>query len=101
MASGIKVGTKIDNIEAVFEGMVTNEPRKAAELAYVIAITAKVAGNNDKAREYGKKAIELFDQLNVQSQDDCAAIYVVINDIALPDLIHQDVVRNSLSPLEI
>jgi len=92
---------QIANIEQEFGKMKIEDPRKAAELAYVIAKTAKDAGDNKRAAQFGKKSIALFDILNVQTQEECAAKYVTVNGIALPDLIHSDVVRDRLKPVEV
>ena len=92
---------QIANIEQEFGKMKTEDPRKAAELAYVIAKTAKDAGDTEKAAQFGKESVALFDELNVQTQEECAARYVTVNGIALPDLIHSDVVRDRLKPIEV
>ena len=92
---------QIDNIETVFAQKKIEDPRDAAELAYVIAMTAKNAGDNEKAIQYGKESVELFDRLNVQTLEECAAKYVVVNGIAMPELIHTDVVRDRLKPLHV
>lgn len=92
---------QIDNIENVFTQKKVDNPREAAELAYVIAMSAKATGNNDKAIQYGKESVELFDQLNVQTLEECATKFVVVNGVAMPELIHADVVRDRLSPLQI
>ncbi len=92
---------QIENIEQEFGKMKTEDPRKAAELAYVIAKAAKDTGDNEKAARYGKESIALFNALNVQTMEECAAKYITVNDIALPDLIHSDVVRDRLKPIEV
>lgn len=76
-------------------------PRDAAELAYVIAMSAKSAGDDEKAIEYGKESIRIFDKLNVQTMLECATRYVVVNGIGMPEFIHADVVRNRLAPLQL
>lgn len=92
---------QIDNIETVFVQKKVDDPREAAELAYIIAMSAKAAGNNDKAVQYGKESVELFDQLNIQTLKECATKFVVVNGVAMPELIHADVVRNRLHPLQL
>jgi hypothetical protein len=92
---------QLENPENKFEKIKKTEPRNAAEIAYVIAMIAKNKGDSKKAIRYGKESIQLFDQLDPKTLDECAAVNTVINGIALPDLIHSDVVRDRLSPLEI
>lgn len=75
------------------------DPRNAAEYAYVLAQLHKRAGNNDEAIRYGREAIALFDKCRMETMEECAARNVVIEGVALPDLIHQDVVRDRLQPL--
>jgi len=91
----------IQNIEQEFSRMKIENPRKAAELAYVIAKTAKNDGDAEKATQFEKESIMLFNELNVQAYEDCVAKYVTVNGIALPDLIHADVVRDRLKPIEV
>jgi len=92
---------EIQNIEQEFDKMKNEDARKAAELAYVIAKIAKNNGDTEKAAQFGKESIRLFDELDVQTQEECAAKYVTVNGIALPDLIHADVVRDRLKPIEV
>ena len=94
-------GLNILNIEDVYEKMKMSDPRKAAEIAYVIAMKAKAEDKSDKATKFGRESVRLFDELNVQTMEECAAFYTVINGISLPDLIHSDVVKNRLLPLEL
>ena len=77
------------------------DTRNAAEYAYVIAMLHKRAGNNDEAVRYGREAIALFDKCQMETMEECAARNVVIEGVALPDLIHQDVVRDRLQPLKL
>lgn len=96
-----RITMQIDNIEQEFGKMKTEDPRKAAELAYVIAKAAKDSGDTEKATKFGKESIAIFDKLNVQTQEECAAKHVTVNGIALPDLIHSDVVHDRLKPIEV
>jgi hypothetical protein len=92
---------QLENLENKFEEIRESEPRNAAEIAYVIAMIAKRKGDNKKATKFGKESVKLFDQLNLQTLDECAAVNTVINGVALPELIHSDVVRSRLLPLEV
>jgi len=77
------------------------DPRNAAEYAYVLAQLHKRAGDDEQAIRFGREAITLFDKCRMDSMDECAARNVVIEGVALPDLIHQDVVRDRLQPLKL
>lgn len=92
---------EIKNIEQEFQNFKSTDPRKAAELAYVIAMIAKKDGGNKKAAEYGKESVGILNELNVQSYEDCATQYATVNGIALPELIHADVVRDRLSTIKL
>lgn len=90
---------EINNIEQEFEQMKSADPRKAAELAYVIAMLAKKSGDTEKAKAYATESIQLFDTLSTNTLEECAAQYVTVNNIAIPDIIHSDVVRDRLLPI--
>lgn len=77
------------------------DPRNAAEYAYVLAQLHKRAGEDEQAIRFGREAIALFDKFRMESMEECAARNVVIEGVALPDLIHQDVVRDRLQPLKL
>ncbi|MCK4351808.1 hypothetical protein KAW65_00180 [candidate division WOR-3 bacterium] len=89
------------DLEEVFKELKGTDKRKAAEVAYVLAILKKEQGDIEKARSYGEESINLFKQVNVQSFEDAAARYVVLKGVALPSYIHENVVRDRLSKLRI
>ena len=92
---------QFESMEQEFQRMREEDLRRAAEIAFAIAMTAKSSGDIQKATEFGRQSVQLFDDLNVQNMDDCVARYQDINGIAIPDLIHADVVRDRLRPLVI
>lgn len=73
--------------------------KSPAEYAYVLAMLYKKAGDNKQAVRFGQESITLFNECSMDTMEDCAARNVVIEGVALPDLIHQDVVRDRLKPL--
>ena len=75
--------------------------RDAAELAYVLASLYLKEGNTEKASLFGKESIWLFDQCPMETMEDCAARLVTLQGIALPSIIHQDVVRDRLKELKL
>lgn len=87
------------SLEQDFARIKETDPRNAAEHAYVLAMLHKRAGDNEQAVRFGKEALTLFDKCRMETMEDCAARNVVLEGVALPDLIHQDVVRDRLQPL--
>jgi hypothetical protein len=75
------------------------DPRNAAEHAYALAMLNKRVGDNDKAVKFGREALAHLNKCRLESASDCATINVVIEGIALPEFIHQEVVRDRLAPL--
>lgn len=86
-------------LEQTLESLKEVDPRSAAEHAYALAALHQRDGNNAEAVHFGREAIALFDKCSMQTMEDCAARGVIIEGIAIPDIIHQDVVRNRLQPL--
>ncbi len=75
--------------------------RSAAEYAYALAMLYKRAGDDRTATAFGKEAIALFDMCRMETLDECAALNVVIDGVAIPSVIHQAVVRDRLKPLSL
>ena len=92
---------EVANLEQYFSDYEEENPREAAEVAFAIAMKAKQDGNIEKATEFGKRSVQLFEQLNVQTMEECANLHMTINGIGIPDLIHEDVVRSRLKPIEL
>lgn len=88
-------------LEAMYEGFLQTNPRKAAEVAYVLAKRALDAGQNERVKHYGREALRLFDKFPMLTIEECAAHFTVLGGVALPSLIHQDVVKSRLRPLEL
>ena len=81
-------------LEARFEAMAVRDPREAAELAYAIAALKRRAGDREGAAQYARRAIELFKTVSTDTLEDCAARNTIVDGIVIPDLIHEDVVRD-------
>ncbi|MFH1225840.1 MAG: RdgB/HAM1 family non-canonical purine NTP pyrophosphatase [bacterium] len=90
-----------DEIGVMFNELKDTDKRKAAEVAYVLARIYLGEKDIEKAKIYGKQCIELFDQCSMETMDECAAIFNILGGVALPELIHQGVVRDRLAPLEL
>ncbi len=83
----------IEKLERKFNEEYEIDKRDAAELAYAIAILARENGNLEKARAYALKAIEIFESFQIQTIDEAAARNNIIEGVAIPELIHEDVIR--------
>jgi len=92
---------KYTALEQTLNSLREVDPRNAAEYAYVLAQLYKRASKDKQAIRFGREAIALFDKCRMDSMEDCVARNVVIEGVALPDLIHQDVVRDRLQPLKL
>ncbi len=90
-----------EKTEKTFEDLRETNPREAGEYAYALGKLNMREGNTAKAEHFGQEAIRLFDQCSMNSLEDCAGRNIFIEDIPIPGLIHQDVVRNNLEPLKL
>ena len=88
-------------LEKRLEELRETNPREAAEVAYVLARLNLNAGNAERATHFGRESIRLFSQFKMETMKSCAACFVTLAGIALPDLIHQEVVRDRLKPLKL
>lgn len=91
----------LDDLRKLLKETKQSDKRKAAEVAYVLARIYLDKKDMKKAADYGKQSIRLFDQCGMKTMEDCAARYTVLGGIVLPSLIHQDIVRNRLTLLEL
>lgn len=91
----------IKKLERKFNTLKDENPREAAEMAYALAELYLKEGNTEKATQFGKESIRLFNQCKTDTQEDCAAIHTNLGGVLIPELIHQDVVRNRLKGLKL
>jgi hypothetical protein len=92
---------QVENIEQHFRSKKRKEPFLAAQLAYVIAMTAKRDGNEKKVIEFGQECVRILNNLNLQTQDQCTPTHNIINGIPLPEILHAAVVCDRLKPFNI
>lgn len=88
-------------LEPMFNELKDVDPRRAAEVAYALARLHLNVGNREKATHFGHESLRLFDQCKMETLEECGARYVTLGGIALPDLIHQEVVKNRLKELNL
>jgi hypothetical protein len=86
-------------LEKQLDDLRESNPRKAAEVAYVLARLHLNSGDTERATNYGRESIWLFDQCRMETMEDCASQFVTLAGVALPSLIHQNVVRDRLRSL--
>lgn len=86
-------------LEENYRSLLTANPREAAEVAYVLAVLLWKRGDTTRARRFAEESIRLFEQLRVETLEEAAARFVTLEGIALPSLIHENVVRERLTPL--
>lgn len=89
------------DLERTLNALEKTDPREAAEYAYALAILYMRAGDNERAAQFGRKSIALFNQCRMETQKDCAARNIMIGGVLIPGLIHQDVVRDRLRSLSL
>ena len=89
------------NLQQLLDELRENDPRKAAEVAYALAHLSIAAGDLQQAEKYGRESIGLFDKCRMDSMSECAAQHTVLGGIAIPSIIHQDVVRDRLRSLQL
>ncbi|MDD5110654.1 MAG: hypothetical protein PHI63_05600 [Patescibacteria group bacterium] len=92
---------KYPEIERELEARRDSDPRDAAEYAYALARMHQEDGDPESATRFGRDAIALFGQCDTSTMEACSARNVQIGRICIPDLIHEDVVRDRLKPLEL
>jgi hypothetical protein len=80
-------------LEKKFKKIVKKNPREAAEAAYALAVHFFGVGDKIKGQSFADKAVELFKKCGTESYEACAAIHNFICGIAIPEIIHEDVVR--------
>ena len=84
-----------------FYALKRDNPREAAEIAYVIASKFKDDGEPAKAAQFGRVAIQLLDGCEMETLEQCAAINTVVEGVSLPSYFHQEVVRDRLRGLDL
>lgn len=83
----------LEGLEKKFDIEYQINKRNVAEISYAIAVIARNNGDLQKAKKYAQVAISIFEELNVQTIEDAAARNNIIEGIVIPELIHENVVR--------
>ena len=75
------------------------EIKKAAEIYYALAVILK--DDPEKARQFGDKSVSLLKMIPSSTIDDCVNYFQSINDVVIPEIFHDNVVKSRLSDLNI
>lgn len=87
------------DLESTFDILKKRDRRRAAEVAYVLAVLAKRREDFAEAKSFANESIKIFESLKTESLEDCVARFHILNEVCLPDYIHEDVVKDRLSDL--
>jgi len=87
------------DLEGTYKRLKATDPRRAAEVAYVIAVISKRQGDFARAKQFAKESIQLFESVNIQTLEEAAARYLELNGVFLPHYIHENVVRDIFKDL--
>lgn len=86
---------EIKNIFPVLQKM-ADYRRKEAELYFVLAMIHARSGQKHVARGYAEECIQLLKELGTETMEDCATAHTVEGRVALPEFLHEHVVRERL-----
>lgn len=71
--------------------------RKKAEMLYVLAVLNAKHGYKLVAKGYAEECIKLLRHIGDKTYKECATTTVCIGGVALPEFLHEDVVRQQLT----
>lgn len=89
-------GQSLSALQNQFYALREDDPRRAAEYAYAIAVLYAKQGNLGAAGNYGRAAVRLLDGCPSDTLEDCAAQHSTIGGVGIPGIIHSRVVRQRL-----
>lgn len=90
----------LNNLESEFHRLQEEDKRLAGEVAYVLAVKAKRAREEEKCRYYAEKCVRIFHELNIQTLEGCR-LGIKVDDVFLPGCIHEGVVKARFQELDI
>ena len=90
----------LDGVIAEFDRVLSRgSKRQAAEMAYAIAVRLQAEGRVRDAAVYGRTCLALYEELPSSTIDQCTPTQMKVAGVALPDFLHDDVVRSRLGHL--
>jgi hypothetical protein len=84
-------------LEQTYRNLRDKDKRAAAEVAYVLGELSKRTGDYVEMNRYRDESMTLFRELEVNTLEAACPIYESINDVPLPNLIHEGVVATRLT----
>lgn len=84
-------------LKETYEKVKETDRRAAAEIAYALGMECKRAGDYEGMRRYREESITLFNELGLTTLDEVSPMYGSINEIHMPDYIHEGIVATHLS----
>lgn len=73
--------------------------RKRAQALYALAILNAQRGYKRVAKGYAEECIRLLRRIGTRTYEECATNSVRLGEVALPEFLHEDVVRARLQSL--
>lgn len=73
--------------------------RKRAETLYVLSILNARRGYKLVAKGYAEECIRLLRHMGNNTYEECATNFTCLGGVALPDFLHEEVIRARLQPL--
>jgi len=70
-----------------------SEKKLLAEVCFLLARRSKEKEDFSKAREFGRESIQIYEELGINKLDDAVPILYIY----IPDIMHEDVVRNEFN----
>jgi len=75
--------------------------RKRAEILFVLAILNAKRGYVRVAKGYAEECILLLHRIGADSYKECATNFTCLEGVAMPEFLHEDVVRARLKPFQV
>ena len=75
--------------------------RKKAEILFTLAILNARHGYGRVAKGYAEECILLLRRIGTETYEECATSVVCCQGVALPEFLHEDVVRARLKPFQV
>jgi len=83
----------IEELENQFDEIVERDIRDAAEVAFALASHYFAHEDPEKGKKFAQKSIELFEQCDTDTPEQCSARHNIIGGIHMPDMIHEGFVK--------
>lgn len=75
--------------------------RKRAERLYALAIINARSGYQRVAKGYAEECVLLLRKIGAETYEECATCTACVEDVPMPEFLHEDVIRQSLASYKI